>query len=170
MPNRRYKKILVPLDGSELAEIALDDALDMAELNEAEVTLLQVISPIDHVIVASTGYPIYVDEQLDYNKTAALTYLSDLSTRWDVGDVPLQTVVQVGPVAETIVDYASQQDIDLVVMGTHGRSGISRWVYGSIAERVLQAASVPVLLVRAHKQGELRRKQQTTASTTPVAA
>lgn len=149
--SKRYKHILVPLDGSKLAEQALDDAFGLAELSQADVTLLQVVIPIDHVVVASTGYPVYIEEQLDYNRASALTYLKEVKGRWQQSGVQINLMVDTGPAAEMILDYANQERTDLIVMATHGRSGVSRWVYGSVAEKVLRAANVPVLLVRAER-------------------
>jgi nucleotide-binding universal stress UspA family protein len=57
-----------------------------------------------------------------------------------------------GRVAETIIDYANRHSVDLIIMATHGRSGLSRWAYGSVADKVLRGADVPVLLVRAHPE------------------
>jgi nucleotide-binding universal stress UspA family protein len=148
--DKRYKHILVPLDGSELAELALADALDLAESNQAEVTLLRVTSPIEEVIAADTGHPIFVDQQWAAQKMAALQYLGSVCERMDCKNIPVHHVVEMGLVAETIIDYVYQHPIDLIVMATHGRSGLQRWVYGSVADKVLRGADVPVLLVRAH--------------------
>jgi nucleotide-binding universal stress UspA family protein len=151
---KSYKHILVPLDGSELAELALADAFGIAKLNQAQVTLLQVIPPIEHVFNADTAYPIYIDQQWEYQVTLALQYLQDVCTRVECKKVTVSTRVEQGPAADTIIDYAHQHPIDLIVMATHGRSGLRRWVYGSVADKVLRGADLPVLLVRAHpKQG-----------------
>jgi nucleotide-binding universal stress UspA family protein len=68
--------------------------------------------------------------------------------------VEIETIVEVGDDAAAILDYAHKQPIDLIVMATHGRSGLSRWVYGSVADKVLRGAEVPVLLVRAQPKKE----------------
>lgn len=147
---KQYKHILVPLDGSELAELALEDALSIAQLSRAQLTLLQVIPPIDEVIAAGTDHPIYVDQQLANQEMLALEYLQSVCDRVGCEDVAIQVATDIGPAAETIIDYARQQAIDLIVMATHGRSGLQRWVYGSVAGKVLRGADLPVLLVRAH--------------------
>lgn len=149
---KRYKHILVPLDGSELAELALVDAFSLAELSKAEMTLLQVIPPIDHVILTEAEYPIYVDQQWETRRSAVLQYLQDICKRMRCPDVKVHLIVEMGSPAETIIDYASEHPIDVIVMATHGRSGLQRWVYGSIADKVLRGADVPVLLVRAHAE------------------
>lgn len=147
---KQYKHILVPLDGSELAELALADAFGVAEMSQAEVTLLQIVAPIDTVVGAETGHPIFIDQQWETKKGNALEYLSTVCERLGCPEVQTHTVVEMGPPAEMIIDYAHHHPVDLIVMATHGRSGLPRWVYGSVADKVLRGADVPVLLVRAH--------------------
>lgn len=147
---KQYKHILVPLDGSPLAETALSDALNMAQLNRAEVTLLQVISPIEQVITGAGDYPIFVDEQWELQKSQAMKYLAAVCERVECGDLKINRVVEMGPAAEMIIDYAHENPIDLIVMATHGRSGLQRWVYGSVADKVLRGANLPILLIRSH--------------------
>lgn len=151
---KQYKHIVVPLDGSELAELALVDAFSLAQLNQAEVTLLQVIPPIEQVVGAGTNHPIYIDQQWETKRGLALDYLTEVGQRLGSEDVSVHPAVELGPPAETIIDYAHKHAIDLIVMATHGRSGLQRWVYGSVADKVLRGAHLPVLLVRAHAQQE----------------
>jgi nucleotide-binding universal stress UspA family protein len=146
----RYKHILVPLDSSELAELALDDALSLAKMSEAQVTLLHVVPPIEEVLAIETGHPIFIDQQWDSYRMLAQSYLKDICKRISCEGVVVQTEVEMGAPAETIIDYAQRHAIDLIVMATHGRSGLQRWVYGSVADKVLRGADVPILLVRAH--------------------
>lgn len=153
--DKEYKHILVPLDGSALAELALADALNLARVNQAEVTLLRVISPIEEVVAAGSDHPVFVDEQWEAQKEVALKYLSNVCERIDCQNMPIHQVAEMGLAAETIIDYAHQQPIDLIVMATHGRSGLQRWVYGSVADKVLRGAEVPILLVRAHAKRNL---------------
>jgi nucleotide-binding universal stress UspA family protein len=143
---KQYKHILVPLDGSELAESALTDAFNLAHLNQAEVTLLQVISPLDHL---SGNGDLFIDEVWALQKEAASRYLKDVAKREECKNLKVHLIVEMGPTAETIIDYAHQGPIDLIVMATHGRSGLQHWVFGSVAEKVLRGADLPVLLVRA---------------------
>ena len=148
--NSNYKHILVPLDGSPLAELALPDAFSLAKLNEAEMTLLQVVPPADHVIGANTAYPVYLDQQWENQKVVALEYLDHIRQRPICQGLSIKLAVELGTAGETIIDYAHKQPVDLIVMATHGRTGLQRWVYGSVADKVLRGADVPVLLVRAH--------------------
>jgi nucleotide-binding universal stress UspA family protein len=147
--------ILVPLDKSTLAELALADAFDIARLSQAEVTLLYVLPPIEHVPRADTDYPIYVDQQWADKKILALQYLSDVRDRLVNKDITVHTAVEMGSVAESIIDYTRRHPIDLIVVVTHGRSGWQRWFYGSVADKVLHGTDVPILLVRAHPEQEL---------------
>lgn len=155
---KRYKRILVPLDGSELAELALNDALVMAKLNQAEVTLLQVVSPVKETSGRGTDDYLFLSEdQKAAQKGATLLYLQSVCQRMSCESITVHAVVEMGRPAEAIIDYANRHAIDLIVMATHGRSGLSRWVYGSVADKVLRGATVPVLLVRSYSQQERMR-------------
>ena len=144
-----YRKILVPLDGSELAECAIPHVEAVARGCEApQVVLMQVTEPIylpgEYVISEKDRQRL---EAL--HKAAAEEYLGGLRGKLGENGLSLAAVVISGKVAETIVDYAEKNDVDLIVMATHGRSGVSRWALGSVAERVLRLSRVPVLMVRA---------------------
>jgi nucleotide-binding universal stress UspA family protein len=164
---KQYKHILVPLDSSKLAELALVDALSLARASQAEITLFHVVPPIDEVLAVETGHPIFIDQQWDSQKVLAQKYLKDICKRLACEDVTLHTAVEMGPAAETIIDYAQQYMIDLIVMATHGRSGLQRWVYGSVADKVLRGAKVPVLLVRAYPQ-EMAETNQEVETAIPI--
>ena len=153
--HKSYKHILVPVDGSKLAETALMEACDIAELSQAQITLLQVVSPIERVTAVSMSAPYYVEQQIKDQTNLAWKYLYNLYERVKLDKQYMRTAVEVGLAAETIIDYAQQNDVDLIVMATHGRSGVSRWVYGSVANKVLQKAQVPVLLVRTQLEPEM---------------
>lgn len=150
--DKYYKQILVPLDGSKFAEMALADALSQAKFNQAEVTLLQVIPPIKDFFTADVDHPVFIIEQWEANKELALHYLKTVYERVDCESIVVHMVVDTGPVAETIIDYVHQHSIDLIVMATHGRSGLQRWAYGSVAGKVLSGADVPILLVRGYSK------------------
>jgi len=145
---KHYKHILVPLDGSELAEVALTDALALARLSLAEVTLLKVVLPIEGIIEIGTHDAIYVDEIWQINKKQALEYLESVRDRISNKPFKVHVAVEMGPAAETIIDYARKHPVDLIVMATHGHSGLKRWVYGSVADKVLRGSHLSVLLVR----------------------
>lgn len=142
-----YKRLLVPLDGSSLAEAALEHARDLAKRFDAEVILLRVlISP--YAVVAPDMVAAGYDANLEEFGAQAQQYLKRVAAKLEEDEVNVTTVVCEGPVAEAILEHAVALDVDLITMSTHGRGGLSRWVYGSIADRILQAASCPVLVIR----------------------
>lgn len=141
------QSILVPLDGSPLAELALTEALALANLPESRVTLLHVIPPIEDVI--SDGDVITIDQQWENRRIHAIRYLESIRTRPDWKNTKVGVAVEMGIPAEVILDFARNHKIDRIVMSTHGRTGINRWVYGSVADKVLRAADRTVVLVRA---------------------
>jgi nucleotide-binding universal stress UspA family protein len=140
-----YKKILVPLDGSELAEKALDHAEKLAETFDAEVILLQIVPFMPLYGAPELVVPFVVDEK---QKEAAENYLSHLAEELKKRGFKVATKVKVGmQVAAEIIDFAKESGVDLIVMCTHGRSGITRWVLGSVAHKVLTRAETPIFLV-----------------------
>lgn len=138
--------ILVPLDGSALAEFALDDALALAKLPESKTTFLHVIPGIENVI--SDGEMITVDQQWENQRIHALRYLESIRARPEWKSIKTQSAVEMGRPADVILDFARQHKVNWIVMSTHGRTGINRWVYGSVANKVLEAADRTVVLVR----------------------
>jgi len=140
------KKILVPLDGSKLAEEALSYAKELAEKFEAELILLWVLHPV--VVMSDYGIHTY-DQLLDEEPNKANSYLSGLQEALRRTHLNTRiTVLDGHPAAERIIDLACEEHVDLIVMSTHGRSGLSRWVYGSVTNKVLQHAPCPVYLIR----------------------
>lgn len=147
-----YKKILVPLDGSDLAECVLPNVESIANgCGVQDVVFLRVIEPF----TASTGAlgPTFTEEDRQnidlQNRADAEKYLSQLVNHIKYGGVKIRPEVMIGRPAESIADYATKNGVDLIIIATHGRSGVSRWVWGSVADRVLRSACVPVLMVRA---------------------
>jgi nucleotide-binding universal stress UspA family protein len=145
------RKILVPLDGSNLAKKALPYAEELAHRFEAELILVRVIQAVP--VVVEYGAPVY---EMDYRRLAeeAELYLNSVKGELRELQIPAQTIV-IGdePVAEGIINLARNQDVDLIVMSTHGRSGLSRWVFGSVANKVLEHSPCPIYLVRAKENG-----------------
>ena len=144
-----FEKILVPLDGSPLAERALTPALALAQQGHGEVILLSV--PYAKQIVVEDWDNYGFDQSLEQSQQELTAYLEGLKAKKAQPDLTLKTVVEVGDEASVIVDMAVDEEIDLIVMATHGRSGISRWMLGSITERVLRHAPCPVLVIREDK-------------------
>lgn len=141
-----YKKILVPLDGSELAKKGLEEAEKLAKFFESEVILFQVVPFLPIYGSPELVTPLIVDEK---QKEFAERYLADLAEELKKKGLQAKYMVKTGQqVAVEIIDYAKESGVDLIVMCTHGRSGITRWVLGSVALKVLTRAETPILLIR----------------------
>jgi nucleotide-binding universal stress UspA family protein len=146
-----YKHILLPLDGSALAEQALPHAIAQAERFEAKLTLLRVVEPLRRT---GTGMSQSAFERAEEEmKTWAREYLEGVAGKLQEQGIPAQVVTPFEDPHRAIVRFAEQDQVDLIVMCTRGQSGLSRWLMGSVADRVMRGASVPVLLVRAAKEG-----------------
>lgn len=142
MPTR----VLVPLDGSELSMRALDYALD--RWADAEITVLHVIDPLDVVYGAEAGGPAGGEEWYGAAREAAEDLFDRACEEAAAAGVDLRTEIVVGSAGPAIVEYVTDHDVDHVVMGSHGRSGLSRLFLGSVAERVLRGAPTTVTVVR----------------------
>lgn len=147
-----FKRLLVPLDGSELARQALPLALTIAKSAQAEIVLMEAISP---TIAAYPGLhplgrpiPMY-EPVMEELRTQATQDMQNLATELAAEHVAVKTEVLTGHAAEVIVDEAEQREVDLIVMATHGYSGLRRWALGSVADKVLHATTTPLLLVHA---------------------
>ncbi len=141
-----YKKILVPLDGSELAKRALDEAEKLANCFGSEIVLFEVVPFMPIYGSPELVTPLIVDEK---QKEAAEKYLAHMPGELKQKGLKTTGVVRTGQqVAVEIIDFAKESGANLIVMCTHGRSGISRWVLGSVALKVLTRAETPILLIR----------------------
>jgi nucleotide-binding universal stress UspA family protein len=150
-----YHKIMVTLDGSELAAKALPEARRMAGLFEAEMLLVRVVDDmykreLQHasetmVDQVSAYAQSHTNQQLQAVVAAQDALVSELTSL----GLRATSLVEAGEPAQVILEIAAREAADLLVMSTHGRTGLRRLVYGSVAERVLQGAPCPVLLVRA---------------------
>ncbi len=137
--------VLVALDGSPLAERALMYALET--FPNATITTIYVINPIDSVIdVEAGGLPVAEDwyDTAQERATEIHTTATDLAADHDI---VLDTVTEVGKPAREILDYAADNGIDQIVMGSHGRSGLDRTFLGSVAETVTRRAQIPVTII-----------------------
>jgi len=141
-----YKKILVPLDGSEMATRALDQAEKLAKTFDAEIILFQVVPFMPIYGSPELVTPLIVDEK---QKEAVEKYLANVTEELKKRGFRVTATVRTGQqVAVEIIDFAKEVGVDLIVMCTHGRSGISRWVLGSVALKLLTRAETPILLIR----------------------
>jgi nucleotide-binding universal stress UspA family protein len=142
-----YETVLLPTDGSRPADYACDYAFDLAERYDATLHAVYVVDTtafavpdVDTSIIIQ-GFEREGQEALDAIATAA-----------EGRDIPVKTAILHGSPADEVLDYAEDHDIDCIVMGTHGRRGLSRMLLGSTTSRVLRAAEMPVLVVRAPEQ------------------
>lgn len=147
-----YRKILVPLDGSPVSAQAIPHALRVAEKGQSQLVLLRVVPHITEQLTTVDTLPLdwkNLDAEQERIASEALASLEDLSPRLRREQVDVQTAIEVGHAADRIVDYAEAHAVDLIVMSTHGRTGVQRWLMGSVAGKVISSAPCPVLLVRA---------------------
>lgn len=157
------EKILIPLDGSKLGEAALryvEDLLyTLSAEKKVEVTIIQVLPPTTRFEVKGDGL-IEIElsaEEIEPIRKKALDYLNKAGENLRNKGAFVECVVIANPesvsAAEEIIRAEETFNIDLVAMSTHGRRGLSRWVFGSVTEKVLQAGNAPVLVVRAGERG-----------------
>ncbi|WP_435197107.1 universal stress protein [Natronomonas sp. EA1] len=141
------KRICIPVDGSEQSDEAL--AFAFSEHPDATVTLLHIINPARAGYGAQAGLPSFSEEWYEEAENAAEELFDEARERAP-DTVTIETAVEVGQPARTIVEFVADEanDIDHVVMGSHGRSGISRVLLGSVAEEVVRRSPVPVTVVR----------------------
>ncbi len=143
-----YKTILVPLDGSKRAEAILPHVEDLAQHNNARVILLQVVeAPYADIgpygIVPALDQPTYERETRD-----AEAYLAAVQNRLRQQGIDAQVRITHGTAVGQIIAIAGQEGADLIAMASHGRTGLARVFYGSVAAGVLHAVDRPLLLVR----------------------
>ena len=149
-----YKKLLAPLDGSELAECALEHVKTISTgCSIPEVVLLRVIEPMSsfatgELAASNAKLAAQVEQDQEQERTAqAKQYIQKKIDQLKKDGVTATSEIISGNPAEVILDYADKNQFDLIIMSTHGRSGISRWAFGSVAERVSRHSTVPILLV-----------------------
>ena len=152
-----YSQVLVPLDGSEASERALPHAQSLANAFGARVHLLQVIS-LSHESEAYLAggeesptvseYSLDMAEQITATaQTRAEEYLKTTAARLKENGIHVQTSVRQGFTLDNITNFAVENGIDLIVMSTHGRSGLQRFLIGSVTDRVIRFSHVPVLAI-----------------------
>jgi nucleotide-binding universal stress UspA family protein len=141
-------KILVPVDGSSESEKAVEHAL--SEVQGAEITLLHVVNPASSFSYGgddyfdAEGYQEHVEQQREDGKALLEEYRETAAAR----GVDVETALETGKPARKILERIEEGDVDRVIMGSRGRSGVGRVLFGSVAETVTRRASVPVTIVR----------------------
>ena len=159
-------RLLVPLDGSTLSEAALELAGEVAETLRAELVLLRVVEPADGFAALGLSYlPARSQAVLD----EAEAYLDGISTSPSIAGRATTRLIAAGDPAAKIADIAHDQDVDLIVMSTHGGGGLTRLTMGSVATAVLHRSSTPMLLVRSVAANRPTDGEVKQTSTTPRA-
>lgn len=153
MAESRYKKILVPLDGSGFAQRAVSHAIDIARATDGEIILVNVFTPpayqySDQLALAGQ------ETQLEAAREAMKQYLIGVRSQLRDQNIKARThLIEGQAVAHLIADYVRAEAIDLVVMCSHGHTGIVKFLFGSVAREVMERVQVPVLLVQPDKEG-----------------
>lgn len=147
-PITQLRQLLVPLDGSELAEDALTQAVMLAKMSGASILLVQITHELDEgnrrILFPREEE---ADEALAQWLQDAETYLQSVKHELLEQGLAVETLVKAGDPATEICRVVASRAIDLVVMSTHGRSGMRRWMYGSVANKVLRGLAHPLLLI-----------------------
>ena len=149
-----YKKILVPLDGSKRAEAILPHVEELAHNFEAQIVFLHVIE--SHFVFTSPHFFNFYDIEeisLEANTKQAKSYLAGLVGEFREKGIKAKALVEDGQVTHTIINIAKREEIDLIAMASHGRTGLSRVFYGSVAASLLHLVDRPLLLIRAENIG-----------------
>jgi len=145
---RLIRRILVPLDGSELGAAAIPYAEALGVALDADLVLLHVLQPAVFLTPAAGAVPYAQPLADDRANAQAIEYLKGVREPLKQRGLRVSCAVVVGSPADKIIDYAHENAIDLIAMSSHGRSGFGRWVFGSVADKVLHAGEAPVLVVR----------------------
>lgn len=143
------ERILIPLDGSERAEAILTQVRPLLKRSDADVILLRAVTDFVPADPTSAGILAPPD-----SREAADRYVSSWAAILSREGVRARGIARSGPAAEVILDVAAQEHATLIAMTTHGRTGLSRWVLGSVAEKVVRAADAPTLVVRSFQRAE----------------
>lgn len=145
-----FKRILVPLDGSKLAEKALSYAQGLAQKFEGELILVQVLQLMPEFVGGPHGGMVFYEQSVQERQVADVYLSSTMKRLRELHELPVRTVtLEAHSVTDRIIKLACDESVDLIVMSTHGRSGLSRLVHGSVAGQILHDAPCPVFLVKA---------------------
>ena len=143
-----YKRILLPLDGSLLAEQALSHAIALAKCFQSEIVVLQVQIPLLRSAEKADAAVLRADNEITVH---IREYLESVTASIQEHGIKAQMITSKGRPHFEIIQYAEMNQVDLIVLSARGQSGLSRWMMGSVTDRVVRGASAPVLIVRAKK-------------------
>ena len=148
----KFERIMVPLDGSELAEAAIDPALAIAESMRAEVVLFRVAQMVPRTQKLAEMPDVYNDVVAATYREAE-EYLKSLRGRLIYEQISIEYRPASGGIARQILDFAAGHDVDLIVLSSHGRSGVDRWIHGNVAHKVLTGCTCSTMIVRGQQYG-----------------
>ena len=144
-----FSKILVPLDGSKRAETIIPYVEQLAQQNNATVILLQVLEPNASIMTPYDMVP-YIDvDAIEQRKQEANSYLTTLAGELGAHGIQVKQFIEQGPIVRSILDVAEREGVKMIAMASHGRTGLARVFYGSVAAGVLHQADRPLFIVRA---------------------
>ena len=140
-----YKKILVPLDGSPLAEAVLPHAEALAKSEHAEIVILRVpIMPAAEYFARDPAASSLIRQDIEKE---SVEYVSNTVAALKKDNVQATGITREGLVPDTILEVADETHADVIAMSTHGRTGIKRWLMGSVADKIIHHAHIPVMLI-----------------------
>jgi nucleotide-binding universal stress UspA family protein len=143
-----FQHILVPLDGSQRAEQAIPIAAQVARASGGSLFFLRVVDTLQELGVYSSLAAIYLQEMLEKERIEAAAYLEEITASPALVGIKSQSAVFSGSAASLLLHVAQQEDIDLIVLCSHGYTGFKRWALGSVAQKVARYSPIPILLVR----------------------
>jgi nucleotide-binding universal stress UspA family protein len=146
-----YQTILVPLDGSRRAERILPYVEALAQKFGAKLFLLQVVEPMIASMSPYDARTLFVANDIDRRTQEAKNYLATVQATLRETRIEARTQVEYGPVVATILEVADQHNVDLIALASHGRTGLARVFYGSVAAGILNRADRPLLVIRAQE-------------------
>jgi nucleotide-binding universal stress UspA family protein len=148
-----YNAILVPLDGSKRAEAILHHVEELAQRCDARVVFLEVVEPVPFLVGLEASEVALKQLDLEQRAKKAESYLAALQGEFREKGIDARTCIAHGPVVEAILETAESEGVDLIALASHGRTGLSRVFYGSVAAGVLHRVDRPLLLIRS-RDGE----------------
>jgi nucleotide-binding universal stress UspA family protein len=141
-----YRKILVPLDGSKTAQGVLPHAKALAYSEGAEIILLDVAA--NPALEFAFSDPSIAAKSVAEQEERGKKYIKGIESQLKSAGFKVSTVLRTGPAADVILKVAEEMQVDVITMSTHGRSGVARWLMGSVADRVVRHSKSPVMLIR----------------------
>ena len=141
-----YKRILVPLDGSKTAEKVLPYVISEAKLYGATIVIIRIIAPLRKSLLF--GIPDLIEDLNAHLTSVAEEYLEDISERLVMEGIELETELDYGPPALRILEYAKRNEIDLIIVGSHGETNATRWRFGSVSNYIVRSKTpIPILII-----------------------